>query len=68
MSRITTLAVDINVNVSDETALKCLNVLNMYLEGNKGMRLRETKKNTINENNNLFDYYSYEIDESFRSF
>ena len=59
MARITTLAVDINVNITDETAQRCLNLLNMYLEGNPGYRLEERKNNDVNENQTVFDCYSY---------
>ena len=65
MASITTLAVDINVNITDETAEKCLNVLNMYLEGNKGYRLEETKCNNVNEQQPLYDFYRYRIKSAF---
>ena len=61
MARITTLAVDINVNITDETVQKCLNILNMYLEGNPGYKLREHKQNNVNEEHTAFDYYSYDL-------
>lgn len=62
MARITTLSVDINVNITDETAVKCLNILNMYLEGNPGYRLKEEKHNNVNEKFSFMDFYSYSID------